>query len=81
MPALFCIWPLACGATIRLWMRPLMHGFRRILELLEPHGVEYVAVGGAAAVLQGAPVTTFDVDVRIKVDAANIGWPSPADDG
>jgi hypothetical protein len=46
--------------------------FRRILELLEQHGVEYVVVGGVAAVLQGAPVTTFDIDALIKVDAANI---------
>ncbi len=46
--------------------------FRRILELLEQHGVEYVVVGGVAAVLQGAPVTTFDLDALIKVDPRNI---------
>jgi hypothetical protein len=46
--------------------------FRRILELLEQHGVEYVVVGGVAAVLQGAPVTTFDIDTLIKVDPANV---------
>ncbi|TAK52102.1 MAG: hypothetical protein EPO25_14620 [Gammaproteobacteria bacterium] len=46
--------------------------FRRILEVLEQHGVEYVVVGGVAAVLQGAPVTTFDIDALIKVDSANI---------
>jgi hypothetical protein len=45
--------------------------FRRILELLEQHGVAYVVVGGVAAVLQGAPVTTFDIDALVKVDAAN----------
>lgn len=45
--------------------------FLRILELLEQHGVEYVVVGGVAAVLQGAPVTTFDIDALVKVDAAN----------
>ena len=45
--------------------------FLRILQLLESHGVEYVVVGGVAAVLQGAPVTTFDLDTLIKVDAAN----------
>jgi hypothetical protein len=45
--------------------------FLRILHLLERHGVEYVVVGGVAAVLQGAPVTTFDIDALIKVDAAN----------
>jgi len=46
--------------------------FRRILELLEQHDVEYVVVGGVAAVLQGAPVTTFDVDTLVKVDPANV---------
>jgi hypothetical protein len=47
------------------------HSFRRILELLERHGVAYVVVGGVAAVLQGAPVTTFDIDTLVKVDAEN----------
>jgi hypothetical protein len=46
--------------------------FRRILELLEQHGVEYVVVGGVAAVLQGAPVATFDIDALIKIDNGNI---------
>lgn len=46
--------------------------FRRILELLEQHGVEYVVVGGVAAVLQGAPVTTFDIDTLVRIDPANI---------
>jgi hypothetical protein len=45
--------------------------FLRILQLLESHGVEYVVVGGVAAVLQGAPVTTFDIDALVKIDAAN----------
>lgn len=46
--------------------------FRRILEVLEQHGVEYVVVGGVAAVLQGAPVTTFDIDALVRVDPANV---------
>ena len=45
--------------------------FLRILQLLEGHGVEYLVVGGVAAVLQGAPVTTFDIDALVKVDDAN----------
>lgn len=45
--------------------------FLRILELLDRHGVEFVVVGGVAAVLQGAPVTTFDIDALVRVDAAN----------
>ena len=45
--------------------------FRRILEVLEQHGVDYVVVGGVAAVLQGAPVTTFDIDALVKVSPDN----------
>jgi hypothetical protein len=45
--------------------------FLRILQLLDRHGVEYVVVGGVAAVLQGAPVTTFDIDALVKIDGAN----------
>lgn len=47
------------------------HSFRRILEVLDAHGVEYVVVGGVAAVLHGAPVTTFDIDTLVKVDPEN----------
>jgi hypothetical protein len=46
--------------------------FRRIIELLERHDVDYVVVGGVAAVLHGAPVTTFDFDALFKVDPENI---------
>lgn len=45
--------------------------FQRILELLEAHGVEYIVVGGVAAVLRGAPVTTFDIDALVRIDRAN----------
>jgi predicted nucleotidyltransferase len=45
--------------------------FRRILEVLREHDVEFVVVGGVAAVLHGAPMTTFDIDTLVKVDEAN----------
>jgi hypothetical protein len=45
--------------------------FLQILKLFDLHGVEYVVVGGVAAVLHGAPVTTFDIDALVKIDAAN----------
>jgi hypothetical protein len=45
--------------------------FERILELFEAYGVEYIVVGGVAAVLRGAPVTTFDIDTLVKTDQAN----------
>lgn len=46
--------------------------FRRIIDILDAHHVEYIGVGGVAAVLQGAPVTTFALDALIDVEAANV---------
>ena len=45
--------------------------FSRILEVLTRHRVDFVVVGGVAAVLHGAPVTTFDLDALIRVDERN----------
>lgn len=47
--------------------------FREILEVLNRHRVEYIIVGGVAAVLQGAPITTFDLDALIRVNPDNAG--------
>lgn len=45
--------------------------FREILELLNKHHVEYVVIGGVAAVIHGAPVTTFDLDALVRVSEEN----------
>ena len=45
--------------------------FREILELLNKHEVEYIVVGGVAAVIRGAPVTTFDLDALVRVSEEN----------
>jgi hypothetical protein len=45
--------------------------FREILELLNKHQVEYVVIGGVAAVIHGAPVTTFDLDALVRVSDEN----------
>ena len=45
--------------------------YQRILELLDQHSVEFIVVGGVAAVIQGAPITTFDIDMLVKLDDAN----------
>ena len=45
--------------------------FRRLLELLLSHHVEFAIVGGVAMVLQGSPRTTLDLDIcdsRISPD-------------
>ena len=45
--------------------------FREILEVLNNCRVEYIVVGGVAAVIRGAPITTFDLDTLVRVDPAN----------
>lgn len=45
--------------------------FREILEFLNRHEVEYIVVDGVAAVIQGAPVTTFDLDALVRVSEDN----------
>lgn len=37
--------------------------FLEILKALTRHQVDFIVVGGVCAVLQGAPITTFDLDV------------------
>ena len=45
--------------------------FREILERLNEHQVEYIVVGGVAAVIHGAPITTFDLDTLVSVSPEN----------
>jgi hypothetical protein len=47
--------------------------FREIFQRLVDAQVEFLVVGGVAAVLQGAPVTTFDVDVVHSTEPGNVG--------
>ena len=46
--------------------------FLKILETLVSFDVRFVVVGGVCAVLHGAPVTTFDVDVVYAMDDENL---------
>ncbi|MEN9580959.1 MAG: hypothetical protein RJA70_3968 [Pseudomonadota bacterium] len=50
-----------------------MSQLKRILDVLVDHDVEFIVVGGLAAVLQGAPVTTQDVDIVYGLSEANQG--------
>ncbi len=45
--------------------------FREILELLNKYEVEYIVVGGVAAVIQGAPITTFDLAALVRISDDN----------
>jgi hypothetical protein len=49
-----------------------------ILEVLVRHRVEFVVIGGLAAIAHGSPFPTRDVDVTPKKDLANLGRLSDA---
>ncbi len=44
-------------------MPPASADFRGILSTLVAHKVDFIVVGGVAAVIQGAPLTTWDLDI------------------
>jgi hypothetical protein len=39
--------------------------FLDILSVLSRHRVEFILVGGVAAILEGAPMSTFDLDIMV----------------
>jgi hypothetical protein len=43
-----------------------------ILRALVEHRVDFIVVGGVGAVLQGAPIMTFDLDIVHSTEASNI---------
>jgi hypothetical protein len=42
------------------------------LEVLSTHRVNFIVVGGVAAVLAGAPMSTFDTDILVERSPANL---------
>jgi len=47
--------------------------FADILQILRRHDVDLILVGGIAAVLEGAPVSTFDLDIVVRPTPENQG--------
>jgi hypothetical protein len=47
-------------------------GLRQPLEVLDRHDVRYVVIGGIAAIAQGYPLTTQDLDVTPAKDFDNL---------
>ena len=47
--------------------------FFKIFEVLAKYNVEYIIVGGVSAVLNGAPVTTYDLDIIHSREKDNLG--------
>jgi len=54
-------------------VRPPPTDFLEILRVLGAHGVESIVVGGVSAVLQGAPMTTFDLNLVHSRTPDNVG--------
>lgn len=50
-------------------MRPK---YFELLEVLSRHEVDFIVVGGVAAILEGAPITTLDLDVVYDLRPANL---------
>src|SRR5579864_7117470 len=46
--------------------------FETILRALVAHHVDFIVVGGLCAVLHGAPVQTFDLDIVQSREPANL---------
>jgi hypothetical protein len=46
--------------------------FLALLRTMVEHGVDFIIVGGVSAVLHGAPITTFDLDLVHSRTPANI---------
>lgn len=46
--------------------------FLEILRILSKHKVDFIVVGGVCAVLHGAPLATFAIDVVHSRDSDNI---------
>ena len=46
--------------------------FREALEVFARHHVDFVVVGGVAAVLGGAPISTFDLDIVHDRSSTNV---------
>ena len=51
---------------------PQIFDLSALLKGLNEAGIEFIIVGGMAAVAQGAPVTTFDLDIVHRQTDANI---------
>jgi hypothetical protein len=51
--------------------KPLL-SFKEALLTLAQHDVAFIVVGGVAAVLSGAPISTFDLDIVQERSAENI---------
>lgn len=53
-------------------MHDRMDSFRRVLKALHEYEVEYVLIGGLAAIFHGVPRVTQDLDIFIRMNDSNV---------
>src|SRR5579864_5283639 len=46
--------------------------FQKILQTLSDHDIDFILVGALGAVLQGAPINTFDIDIVHSTERKNV---------
>lgn len=46
--------------------------FERLLDEFSNRNVKFIVIGGVSAALQGVPATTFDLDLVLDPDSANL---------
>jgi len=49
----------------------MLNRYQAVFRSFQDRGVEYVVIGGVAAILHGVPRVTFDLDVLIKATREN----------
>ena len=54
-------------------MKSSIPDFLEILKILSEHKEDFIVVGGVCAVLHGAPITTFDLDLVHSRSPDNLG--------
>jgi hypothetical protein len=54
-------------------MQTPIFDFESILRVFVKHEVEFILIGGVCAVLHGAPVHTFDIDLVHSRESENVG--------
>jgi len=50
----------------------MLQRLQDVFASLRSHDVEYIVIGGIAAVLHGVPRATFDLDILIRPDLENV---------
>ncbi len=53
-------------------MKPQKARYFQLLELLSHHRVDFIVVGGVAAILEGVPITTLDLDIVYDRSPTNL---------